>query len=301
MNIESLSYDKIEVMKLAFVTPTLGRRIVELRGLLDSISKEIGPEDECIIVAQENLRVVQDLVDEFSAQGMKVRCIHSPRGISIGKNCGVKAVNSSNPLLVFPNDSNWFSPGVIDYLHKLPESFQAGAMTLVDKNGPRFALPVEGTQLDKWNVWKVLEATLLMRKMPYEDALGFDEGMGTGCSTPWQAGEGTDLLLRSCVGAQFEFHWLPNYVTLRGLPETVSLTSHDRKNKLRAYGRGLGRVLSKHHYPVLWRISFVFAGLLAGVRSKSYSALDGVWAFIGRAEGVLGKTINAPDLTAVKK
>jgi hypothetical protein len=287
-------------MELAFVTPTLGR-IPELQKLLTSLQGELRPGDECIIVAQGNFTLVQALVSEFAKSGMPIRCIESPRGAALGRNWGARAVSGPNPLLIFPNDSSWFPAETIRTLRLLPESFEFGSMTMFDENGARFTLPATGTQLDRWNAWKILEATLVIRKRPFVESGGFDESLGTGARTPWQAGEATDLVLRACLPSSEDFYWLPPTVSVWGIPEGGLSRDSDRRKKLRAYGRGTGRVLGSHGYPLYWRCAFVLAGLLAGARSPSYRASDGLWAFVGRLEGVLGFTFGASGLTAVKK
>lgn len=287
-------------MEIAFVTPTLGR-VPELTRLLSSLNNRLQEGDECVIVAQGNFEQVENLVSEFAEQGLPIRCVRSARGASLGRNIGVGATTNVNPLLVFPNDSNWYPEGTVEALRALPDSFTAGSMTMFDENGSRFVLPESGTKLDRWNVWRVLEATLLIRKHHFIANGGFDPQLGTGANSPWQAGEATDFLLRACVPSSESFEWLPPSIFVSGIPESTALEARQRRKKIRAYGRGIGHVISRYRYPLWWRLAFAFAGLLVGFRAQAYQPLDGLWAFIGRAEGISGHVIGSKTLTAVTK
>jgi hypothetical protein len=48
----------------------------------------------------------------------------------------------------------------------------------------------------------------------------------------------------------------------------------------------------RHRYPWWWRVAFVLGGLAFGIRHRSTNAVaDGWWVFLGRAEGMFGRTI----------
>ena len=145
---------------------------------------------------------------------------------------------------------------------------------------------------------------LLIRRSVFEELGGFDPDLGTGAPTPWQAGEATDLLLR-LVERRPElataFDWLPPGVSVGGISDASGLSSQERRRKLRAYGRGLGRVVVRHRYPLWWRLAFLFGGLAFGLRNRSTNTVaDGWWVFVGRAEGMAGRTLGGPT-TAVTR
>lgn len=277
---------------LALVVTTLGR-LDPLHKLMRSLRGQLVRGDRLFIVAQSNLNEVEELAADFAGV-FDVVVTTSGRGASTGRNAGVRAIPpGENPLVCFPNDTTWFPPGTIAALRAAASRVRLGAMTVRDENGPKFTLPPPGTGLDRWNVWNVIEMGLLARRDVLDELGGFDEGIGTGASTPWQAGEATDLLLRAMrAGLARGFEWLPPDVWVGGVAEAHGLLPAERRHKLRAYNRGLGRLVSRWAYPWWWRFAFVVGGLLFGVRHRSsHRPLDGCWVFIGRAEGVLGRIL----------
>lgn len=198
-------------------------------------------------------------------------------------------------MLLFPNDTTWFPDGVLDRLRTLDGSLEIGALTIIDEHGPKFELPPAATPLDRSTVWSVIEMGLVVRRSRFDAVGGFDDTIGTGAPSPWQAGEATDLLLRlRDAGLTEDFTWLSSDCFLGGVADSRGLAPRERRRKLRGYGRGLGRLVVRHAYPRAWIAAFVVGGILFGVRHGSqYSALDGAWVFLGRLEGVLGRVVGS--------
>ncbi len=216
---------------------------------------------------------------------------------------GVAALpETDDPLLIFPNDTTWFPAGVLDRVRQLPDDVQLAAATIVDEHGPKFTLPSPGTPLDRRTVWAVIEMGLLIRLSVFRRLGGFDESIGTGAPTPWQAGEATDLLLRYRHDVGGDITWLPNDITFGGTGNSVGLTDAERRRKLRSYGRGLGRLVTRWGWPLWWRIAFVGAGFVVGFRHPhDFRLLDGWWGCLGRLEGVVGRTWGTSTTAAVDR
>lgn len=273
---------------------TLGRA-EPLERLLRSLSAQVHPDDRVVLVAQDHVREVERLAAHFRGDAFAIDVTTSPRGASRGRNAGVDALPPGERLLHFPNDTTWFPDGALELIRAEAHSIEAGALTVVDEHGPKFTLPAAGTPLDRWNVWSVIEMGLLMRRSVFEELGGFDPDLGTGAPTPWQAGEATDLLLR-LIERRPElaraFDWLPADVTVGGIADARGLSASERRRKLRAYGRGLGRLVMRHPYPWWWRLAFVVGGFAFGLRHRSTNTVaDGWWVVLGRAEGMLGRTV----------
>lgn len=290
-------------MNLGLVVSTLGRA-EPLERLLRSLAPQVRPEDRLVLVAQENLDAVERLAERFRADDFAIDVTTSERGASRGRNTGVAALPPGERLLHFPNDTTWFPDGSIEAIRASAGDVAAGALTVVDEHGPKFVLPEAGTPLDRWNVWSVIEMGLLMRRSVFDELGGFDPDLGTGAPTPWQAGEATDLLLRMAEqrpDLATAFAWLPPAVTVGGIGDPTGLSKQERRRKLRAYGRGLGRLVVRHRYPWWWRFAFVVGGLAFGLRNRTTNTIgDGWWVFLGRAEGMLGRTLGGPT-TAVTR
>ena len=101
---------------------------------------------------------------------------------------------------------------------------------------------------------------MILKRQVIEDAHGFDEEIGTGARTPWQSGEGTDLLLRVLDRRPLLVRWLPQ-VTVTGVRQAHGLTESEARRKLRAYGRGFGYVAARHALP--WRFHLVHLAALS--------------------------------------
>jgi hypothetical protein len=290
-------------MNLGLVVSTLGRA-EPLERLLGSLSAQVQPDDRLVLVAQDNLEGVERLAARFRADAFAIEVTTSPRGASRGRNAGVAALPPGERLLQFPNDTTWFPDGSVEAIRDAAGGAAAGALTVIDEHGPKFTIPPIGTRLDRWNVWSVIEMGLLMRRSVFEELGGFDPDLGTGALTPWQAGEATDLLLRLSErrpDLASAFAWLPPEVAVGGIADPAGLSKQERRRKLRAYGRGLGRLVMRHRYPWWWRLAFLVGGLAFGLRHRATNTVgDGWWVFAGRAEGMLGRTFGG-QATAVAR
>lgn len=290
------------VTPLALVVTTLGR-IDALRRLLESLVGQLVAGDALVIVAQDHQAQVRALADEYGRRGIPVTVVTSPRGAARGRNAGVRALPDGDPLVLFPNDTTTFPADSTPVLRALGPGLVTGALTVIDEHGPRFVLPPAGTVLGLRTVWSVVEVGLLVRRSAFEAVGGFDEGIGTGASTPWQAGEVTDLLLRlRQAGFTDAFEWCPPEVHVRGVGEASGLSDAERRRKQRGYNRGTARLLARWRYPWWWQLAFLGAGLLSGVlHPASHRVSDGWWVFLGRLEGMLGRTFGSGTTTAVTR
>lgn len=286
----------VSIVNLGLVVVTLGR-VDSLRRLFSSLQGRLTADDRLMVVAQGNRSGVETLAMEFRTGDFCIDVIESPLGATRGRNAGVAALPVGiDYLLSFPNDTTWFPDGAIEALRRLPENFLTGALTVVDEHGAKFHLPVSGTPLNRWNVWSVVEVGMLVRRKAFEVVGGFDPDIGTGAASPWQAGEATDLLFRlQRGGLTDDFAWQPPSLTVGGVADAYGLSRAERRHKLRGYGRGLGRLVTRWRYPLWWRIAFIAGGMAFGIRHRVTNEIgDGWWVFLGRLEGALGRTLGRP-------
>ncbi|MCT9818763.1 hypothetical protein N3K63_00540 [Microbacterium sp. W1N] len=282
---------------MLFVVSTLGR-ISALEDLLASITPQLRSDDRLVIVAQRRVDEVHRIVAQWEPRSAgEIRVVSSELGASLGRNTGARRGTDgrTDPLTMFPNDTTTFPPGSVDAIRSAFRGRAAGAVHVMTPAGPRFELPPAGTPLSTRTVWSVIEMGLVIRLSLFRELGGFDENIGTGAPTPWQAGEVTDLLMRLVTrrpseGAAFVWtHIVGAHVC--GIDETEGLSRAESKRKLRAYGRGVGHVYRIHPFPRWQRWGFVLAGWAIGLRrSSDYRLADGGTAFLGRLEGVCGRT-----------
>jgi|GEM_PF-694677 len=297
------------VQQLGIVVTTLGR-LDALDRLLASLEGALVEGDEVVLVAQRHEDAVRELAAAHRDRGLPVSVIRSEPGAARGRNAGVAALSAApeaDPMLMFPNDTTWVRPGAVEAVRSLPEDTLAGAITVVDENGPRSVHPPAGTPLDRWTAMRVVEMSILLRRSVFVRVGGFDSGIGTGAPTPWQAGEATDLLMRvlhdPVQGAELArgFAWLDPEVSLGGVPWYRGLSPAERRRKLRAYSRGHAHVVARWRYPLWYRAAILAAAPLFGFRHRPvYRPSDGWPMFLGHLEGLTGLLLG-PRMTAVTR
>lgn len=293
--------------RITLVITTIGRAGA-IEKLLASVADQLLNGDRLVVVAQGHTDEISASVQQWNSRSEgRIDLVTSQLGASLGRNTGAThaAQDAQDGLLMFPNDTTTFPDGSLAAIRRDFASRSVGAVRVMTASGARFDLPPEGSPLDHRSVWSVIEMGLVIRHDQFHSVGGFDERIGTGATTPWQAGEVTDLLLRlqesnPAIGNSFFWaHSADAYVL--GVQETQGLSGRERRRKLRAYGRGVGYIYRRHPFPHWQRWAFVVAGLTIGLRrAEDYTVWDGVTAFIGRLEGVLGRTWGRPhSLSAV--
>lgn len=294
-------------MRLALVVTTLGR-IQALRALADSLVEQLGRDDRLVLVAQGNVAEVEALASDYAGL-LPVQVTTSARGATLGRNTGVAALDGDDAALMFPNDTTVVPAGTLDAVRAMLDAagddFLAAGLACHDERGPKSDVPAVGTPLDRFNLWSVIEMGLIIRRGLFDELGGFSLEFGPGQDSPWQAGEVSDLLLRALAHRPelaSQFIWLPTSVHVDGISTAFGLDRADRRRKLRTYGRGTAQVFARHPYPWWWRFAYVGAGLLAGVRSPApVTATDGWWMFIGRLEGMRGRTFGSTSLLSTTR
>lgn len=297
------SDSRVGSASIAVVVTTLGRTEL-LEKLLDSLRGQLCAQDRMVIVAQRNFSDVHRLVSRY--EDIPIEVATSALGASTGRNAGVNALGDGEFAIIFPNDSTWYPPGAIEAIRARVDfpGFRAAALMVVDELGPKLKLLADGAPLSQRDVWRVIEMGLVMSSERFRELGGFDQKIGTGADSPWQSGEAADLLLRAMERDPrfaYEFRWFPREIWVGGVAETFGLDATARRRKLRAYGRGAGKVARDHSLPVIWRLRLIVGGFTLGFRNPQYSPLDGLWAFTGRCEGLLGRTFGGKQFRAVDR
>lgn len=229
------------------------------------------------------------VVQSFSGR-LDIRTTVSPRGISNGRNAAVATLGDDVDWLWFPNDTSRVDADFIErvIVHCVKPTTVC-AFRLADRQGPRNSLPAPGTKLSRRNVWGAIEAATLFERDAFVAAGGFDPSIGSGADSPWQACEGTDLLLRMSELEHFSIEWVADIV-LHAETEFAHLPTEERRRKLRSYGRGAGNILRTWHYPLWYKVAHVVAAAAMPVRNPAKFGLRESWALmIGRTEGLMGK------------
>lgn len=276
------------VTRLGIVVTTVGRW-EQLDRLIRSVIESDHVELVMAVANQSGHPAPHALTGE-----RRVRWVDSGGGISRGRNDAMATLEGEADLLAFPNDHSWYPAGTLAAAAaRFDATGRPGALagSLVEPLGPRLRLPPAGRTLDRWTVWRAIEPAMFVAAGPAQ-RLRFREEVGSGSSTPWQAGEGTELLLRLLAGGHAVLS-APDLV-VRGEGERRSLSPDEWRRKVRSYARGIGYVLRLHHAGPVETAAQVLLPWYRFVRrpvpAPRAPAADCLQASLGRFEGRLGRT-----------
>ncbi|WP_235568021.1 glycosyltransferase family 2 protein [Mycobacterium sp. Root135] len=276
--------------RIGIAVTTVGRWD-DLRQLLGDLSRQTRPPHAVAIAHHDPSAAgeLDTLVKSF-ADTLAISTVVSPRGISNGRNAAAALLGDDVDWLYFPNDTSRVADDFLERVGRYATpQVTACAVQLVDREGVRNALPAPGSPLTKRNVWGAIEPATLFERYAFYQAGRFSPALGSGADTPWQAGEGTDLLLRMSLLDAFAVEWIPD-IEVRAHTEFSHLTPRERRRKIRFYGRGSGYVYRSWDYPAWDKFRHVFGAALAPLLKRDkFRPRDGLALMVGRAEGVLGR------------
>lgn len=283
-----------QTVNISLVVATLGRS-TELERLFHSLSVQDSDDFEVILVDQNADSRLEHLVARqwpFPVSWLRMPGI---RGLSRARNIGWKAARGD--LVIFPDDDCWYPPWLLSRGIKLLTALEADILTgrAADERGNdingRYAQQPQ--RIDRFNVWiSGIEWVMLFKKSALAAVQGFDEDVGVGASSPWQACEGQDILLRAiekglvcCFDPSFYGH----HARFDEIPPEAM------RAKGRAYGRGLGHVLRLHRYNYFAAANWIGRPIVKLFLSLLSGDLLGCAYFfnvsLGRLEGYVGRTL----------
>lgn len=280
---------------LSLVVTTLGRTD-EIAALFDSLAVQRFTDFEVIVVDQNDDDRLQTVIAR--SWPFPLYHLHTPgeRGASRGRNRGWRI--SRGATVLFPDDDCWYAPDFLEMSIAAMNRHSCDVLSgrATNEAGKtimgRFATTARPITLT--NVWTTAIEWMVFFHRPVLDASdGFAEDVGVGASTPWQAGEIQDILIRA-IKAGFSCWYDPTVIGFH--KETVVGTPDARvKRKARAYARGIGFVLRLHNYNIptiaMWTMRPLIGGVLAVARGRwSMLPYQGQIA-LGRLEGALGRTV----------
>jgi glycosyltransferase involved in cell wall biosynthesis len=277
---------------ISLVVCTLGRRLEPLESLLGSLELQVGPSFEVVVVDQSGDDAVEAVVRRHNS-GLNIRRIPSAPGLTLGRNLGV--ISTTAPLVGFPDDDCWYPAG---FLASLVSRFDANqvwdaiACVTRDADG-RLSLnsyQPDPAVLTIKTIWVAVEPALFVRRSLLEEIGLFNEYMGPGASTPFQAGEGTELLcrgLRSGATIQFEPDLHVHH------PQVDDSDSPEALTRALSYGRGIGLVTRRARMPPssVYRVVIrPLPGTLVALATGDRALARRRWsAFRGRLGGYLAR------------
>lgn len=251
LSVENTAENEVhpEICDLSAVVATVDR-VEPLYRLMDSLAAQAVLPKELIIVDQNAEELPSSLIRQENFP-IKVIHIHCPewRGVSRARNIGWRQASGS--WLLFPDDDCWFPP---DYLRQAmaiqrnsSASIVTGRAADVDGNTINGRFESNAGPINRKNVltsqieWNMLISANAMKQLG-----GYNQSISLGGDTPWQGGEGYDLLLRAIL-LDIVCHYDPDLIGHHDeLPAMKPDAAMLRKG--RDYARGLGHILRKHGY-----------------------------------------------------
>lgn len=260
-------------MKFSLVMSTLGRHD-DVLAFIRTIEGQTYRNFELIIVDQNDddrlLQSVRQLSPSFA-----LKHVHVPgvRGLSLGRNIGFS--KAEGDVICFPDDDCTYPENLFENVLRLFESRKVDIVCgrAADESGRdingRFEPTAQPVTVD--NVFSThIEWVLFFKRQAFERVGGFDEAVGVGAPTPWQANEGQDLVL-SALKNGFSAWYDPGIYGHHPELNVVNPDARMRK-KARGYARGMGYVLGKHDYSLGFFLKYLIRS--AGGAAVSFVKLN---------------------------
>lgn len=281
-------------MSIGIIIPTLGINDC-LDESLTSIARQTSQVTAIVVVDQSVGSRIEDVCRRWSDK-LPIRHVRSRTGLSHARNIGLEILPNSTDVVGFLDDDCSYGDGCLAEASRHFNDPGVGALSgRLHSSTPRLKFGKSDEKLGRRTVWtKAIEPAMFCRMSAIHQAGPFDEDLGIGSRTPWQSGEGTDLLLR-IMKLGYSVWYTPaceihEHDTNRTTPVNLA-------NKSRKYGRGTGRVY-RMHYPwqsCLWQVIRPLLGSCLALASGNMDQYRRrLQAAIGRWEGLSGWIVSRP-------
>jgi len=266
-------------------------RVTELERLLQSLDAQTCKDFEVIVVDQNP---DDRLVPTFRRhEGLRIRHLRSGRGLSRARNIGLRAAQGD--IIAIPDDDCWYRDqllaAVTEWFEMHPEF--DGLFTSMRTAENRVMAPKWAPgpcRCTKENVWHCAVSITAFIRRPVVDGVGFfDENIGAGSPSRYQAGEEIDYFIR-ILELGFRMWHEPSLAVHH--PELQSLERFQRT--AHGYGLAAGYVLRIHGYSWWYLSKLLLRSLGGAVVSLCRGNLARAHAYLQRAVGQLQGYIFGP-------
>jgi glycosyltransferase involved in cell wall biosynthesis len=237
------------LLKVSVVIPSLHPDEGLLR-LIKSLELQSCEFQKIVIVDQSENQASHDIVQQYSGPLLKyIHIVSSPPGLSRARNMGIERIGTEWDVALLPDDDVWL---VSDAIASIGQALQGGAEAgsgrltpASPEAGSRISFPDEGVEIRQGNVWRTsIEACYFITPRFLRKVGLYDESLGLGANSPWQSGEGTDLLLRG-LAQGLKIVYVPQYELCEAA--RLPLDAKGNRRRLRQYARGTGRVFARNY------------------------------------------------------
>ena len=219
-----------------------------MRRLFDSLSSQSLKSFEVIVSDQNEDDRLAALVRDLSGS-MPITHLKNSGGLSRGRNQGIAV--ASGTILGFPDDDCAYPPAFLQQIATFFDAHPAygffSGRSFADDGGDSVSRhSKQAATIQRYTLHsQCIEFATFIRRSSLGELL-FDENMGVGSCSPWQADEGPDLLLRLIEKG------VPGYYDPKlGAWHPRPIAKYDAKDADRTYryACGNGYFYRKHHYP----------------------------------------------------
>lgn len=249
-------------MKFSLILSTKGRT-QEIVRLFEGFRAQTLQDFEIIVSDQNEDNRVVDVLAKIDWPG-KLTHIRSSGGLSGGRNAGLALAQGE--IIGFPDDDCVYFPTLLEdvsaFFDSHPEYGYLSGRSVGDDG--RDAVSAQGKKpgpINRFSIYRqIIEFALFIRRSSLGD-VRFDENMGVGSASPWQADEGPDLLL-SLQKKGVQGYFDPKYAVWH--PQTPPTYDERMVTRCYQYACGSGYFLRKHDYP-FWFFAKLNAKTICGV------------------------------------
>jgi len=292
---------KTSLMPVSVVIPSLNPNESLLR-LIESLELQSFEYGQIIIVDQSPSLQSQLLIAGYSGRlREKIEVLQSTPGLAKSRNAGIGALRDGWEVVLVPDDDVRMDGDISESIRNaVREGSSAGSGRLCPENPNdriRIDFPSSQVELTPRNVWRSSIEPCYFLTPGFIDKVGlYDESLGLGASSPWQSGEGTDLLLRG-LKLGLSVAYVPGYALVEATRPPLSFAGNRRR--LRKYARGTGRVFARNYsfiHQVLLIVRSLAKIVLQSTRGRKVF-LENLEVLLGRFEGLTGSILWRNDGT----
>lgn len=232
---------------ISLIVATL-KRVAEFERLLASLDAQTYRDFEVLVVDQNPDGRLVPVLDGHA--GLVMQHLHSERGLSRARNVGLRAARGD--IVAIPDDDCWYPADLLQTVASWFESNARFGMLFTTlrtaenaHSGPRTPAEARGCSKSDLSTCLSASAALFMRRSVVEAVGGFNEYLGIGAVSKYQAGEERDYVLRAHQRG-FQSWYDPSFTVHHppfGSRERLKRTTY-------TYALSEGCVQRMHRYPV---------------------------------------------------
>ena len=287
-------------MKFSLILSTKGRT-TEIYRLFEGFRAQTLQDFEIIVSDQNDDDRIADVLKEINWPG-KLTYIKTSHGLSCGRNAGLDLAQGE--IVTFPDDDCMYFPTLLEDVARFfdahPEyGFMSGRSVADDgEDGASTHGKVAGP-IHPYTIYlQIIEFAFFIRRSSLGNSR-FDENMGVGSTSSWQADEGPDLML-TLKAKGVDGYYDPQFVVYH--PRLNAVYDEAMIARCYKYSCGSGYFLRKHAYPFWYLLKVnakTFCGVLLSLLSLKPAKARFYWARIrGRLAGWKGYAEEHPKGSA---